>query len=108
MLSRRGCRAWTRPRRAPPKTSICSFAPTMTLPGRCCRWLTRTHSSDICHCATAGFLFAAVILLASAYGAGAPAFRTDGGYEKLPWFQLKTGEFPREGSPHCIGGELTP
>ncbi len=36
----------------------------------------------------------------------APAFRTDGGDEKLPWFQLVPGEFPPEGSAHAIGGEL--
>ncbi|QDU25531.1 hypothetical protein ETAA8_06000 [Anatilimnocola aggregata] len=35
-----------------------------------------------------------------------PAFRTDGGDEKLPWFQLKPGEFPPLGSAHYIGGEL--
>lgn len=35
-----------------------------------------------------------------------PAFRTDGGNEKLPWFQLKPGEFPPEGSAHYIAGEL--
>jgi len=36
----------------------------------------------------------------------APAFRTDGGDEKLPWFQLKPGEFPPLGSARYIGGEL--
>ncbi|MDR3403707.1 MAG: hypothetical protein P4L99_14510 [Chthoniobacter sp.] len=36
----------------------------------------------------------------------AQAFRTDGGDEKLPWFQLKPGEFPPEGSAHQIAGEL--
>ena len=35
-----------------------------------------------------------------------PAFRTDGGDEKLPWYQLKPGEFPPEGSAHYIAGEL--
>ena len=35
-----------------------------------------------------------------------PAFRTDGGDEKLPWFQLKPGEFPPEGSAHHLAGEL--
>jgi hypothetical protein len=38
----------------------------------------------------------------------APAgFRTDGGNDKLPWYQLKEGQFPPEGSAHYIGGELT-
>jgi hypothetical protein len=36
----------------------------------------------------------------------APAFRTDGGDEKLPWFQLRTAEFPPDGSAHYIAGEL--
>jgi len=36
----------------------------------------------------------------------APAFRTDGGDEKLPWFQLKPAEFPPENSAHAISGEL--
>ena len=36
----------------------------------------------------------------------ASAFRTDGGDERLPWFQLEPGEFPPEGSAHAIGGEL--
>ncbi|MDQ3625146.1 MAG: hypothetical protein M3463_22160, partial [Verrucomicrobiota bacterium] len=38
-------------------------------------------------------------------GAAEP-FRTDGGDEKLPWFQLEPGEFPPEGSAHYIAGEL--
>lgn len=33
-------------------------------------------------------------------------YRTDGGNEKLPWFQVKPGEFPPEGSAHRISGEL--
>ncbi len=33
-------------------------------------------------------------------------FRTDSGNEKLPWFRLKAGEFPPEGSAHYIAGEL--
>lgn len=39
---------------------------------------------------------------------GAAPFRTDadGGDEKLPWFQLKPGEFPPEGSAHYLAGEL--
>jgi hypothetical protein len=36
----------------------------------------------------------------------AQAFRTDGGDDKLPWFQLKHGEFPPQGSEHHIAGEL--
>jgi hypothetical protein len=36
----------------------------------------------------------------------AQSFRTDGGDEKLPWFQLKPGEFPPDGSAHSIAGEL--
>ena len=36
-----------------------------------------------------------------------PAYRTDGGGDdKLPWFQLKPGEFPPEGAAHEIAGEL--
>ena len=36
-----------------------------------------------------------------------PAYRTDAGAnDKLPWFQLKPGEFPPEGSAHEIAGEL--
>lgn len=36
-----------------------------------------------------------------------PAFRTDDGKDdKLPWFQLKPGEFPPDGSAHAISGEL--
>jgi hypothetical protein len=38
--------------------------------------------------------------------AAEPPFRTDGGDEKLPWFQLKPGEFPPEGSAHAVSGEL--
>jgi len=34
------------------------------------------------------------------------AFRTDGGDEKLPWHEIKPGEFPPEGSSHYIAGEL--
>jgi len=34
-------------------------------------------------------------------------YRTDGGgNDKLPWFQVKPGEFPPEGSAHRISGEL--
>ncbi len=33
-------------------------------------------------------------------------FRTDGGDEKAPWFQLVPGEFPPAGSAHAISGEL--
>ena len=35
-----------------------------------------------------------------------PKFRTDSGDEKLPWYQLKLGEFPPAGSAHAISGEL--
>lgn len=35
-----------------------------------------------------------------------PAFRTDGGDVKLPWYQVKPGEFPPAGSAHAISGEL--
>lgn len=38
--------------------------------------------------------------------AAEPAFRTDGGDEKLRWYQHKLGEFPPEGSAHAISGEL--
>jgi len=33
-------------------------------------------------------------------------YRTDGGNEKLPWYQVKLGEFPPEGSAHRISGEI--
>src|SRR5687767_2217317 len=35
-----------------------------------------------------------------------PTFRTDDANPELPWFRLKPGEFPAEGSAHYIGGEL--
>ncbi|HTN77263.1 MAG TPA: hypothetical protein VL096_18520, partial [Pirellulaceae bacterium] len=35
-----------------------------------------------------------------------PAYRTDGGNEKLPWYQLQPGVFPPAGSAHAISGEL--
>ena len=51
--------------------------------------------------------FALLLLLASpALAAEPPAFRTDGGDDKLPWFLLTPGEFPPEGSAHTIAGEL--
>ncbi len=34
------------------------------------------------------------------------AFRTDGGDDSLPWFELVDGQFPPEGSAHSITGEL--
>jgi hypothetical protein len=34
------------------------------------------------------------------------AFRTDGGDESLPWFELVGGQFPPPGSAHAISGEL--
>ena len=37
---------------------------------------------------------------------GEEQFRTDGGNETLPWFQLVEGEFPPEGSAHYFSGEL--
>ena len=33
-------------------------------------------------------------------------YRTDSANEKLPWYQLKPGEFPPVGSEHRVGGEL--
>ncbi len=38
--------------------------------------------------------------------AAEPAFRTDDGDEKLPWFQPQEGEFPPPGSAHYFAGEL--
>jgi hypothetical protein len=39
--------------------------------------------------------------------AAVPSFRTDdGGNDKLPWFQLRPGEFPPDGSAHHLAGEL--
>src|SRR5438067_340295 len=46
------------------------------------------------------------LLAASPLRAEEPAFRTDGDDEKLPWYQLKAGEFPPPGSAHAISGEL--
>ena len=34
--------------------------------------------------------------------ADGPPFRTDGGDEKLPWFQLRPGEFRQEGGYLCL------
>jgi hypothetical protein len=48
-------------------------------------------------------LLASFVILVSSF---AQSFRTDGGDEKLPWFQLKPGEFPPDGSAHSIAGEL--
>jgi len=50
-----------------------------------------------------GILLSSFVILVSSFG---EAFRTDGGDEKLPWFQLRPGEFPPEGSAHAIAGEL--
>src|SRR5206468_896971 len=50
-------------------------------------------------------LAAAILVVSSAISAE-PAFRIDGGDEKLPWFQLKRGEFPPAGSAHHVSGEL--
>ncbi len=35
-----------------------------------------------------------------------PSYRTDSANERLPWYQLKPGEFPPRGSEHRISGEL--
>jgi hypothetical protein len=51
-------------------------------------------------------LCVSAFLCASLSYSAEPAYRTDGGNEKLPWFQLKHGEFPPEGSAHYISGEL--
>jgi len=51
-----------------------------------------------------GSLLLAAVLLP--IFASAQSFRTDGGDEKLPWFQLQPGDFPPEGSAHHIAGEL--
>jgi hypothetical protein len=45
-------------------------------------------------------------IVASIAHAQEATFRTDGGNDKLPWFQLKDGEFPPPGSAHEISGEL--
>jgi hypothetical protein len=45
-------------------------------------------------------------LLALGAAWGQEKFRTDGGDEKLPWFVLRDGEFPPEGSAHYFAGEL--
>ena len=51
-------------------------------------------------------LICGLLSLSAVIYAAEPAYRTDGGDEKLPWFQLKPGEFPPEGSAHYIAGEL--
>ena len=51
-------------------------------------------------------IFGVLVCASLALHAAELAFRTDGGDEKLPWFQLKAGEFPPESSAHYIAGEL--
>lgn len=50
------------------------------------------------------------VLVLAVFGLAAqaaePAYRTDTSNEKLPWYQLKQGEFPPAGSAHYISGEL--
>ncbi len=49
----------------------------------------------------------ALLLLAAAAAAPAQApYRTDSTNERLPWLQLKPGEFPPVGSEHRLAGEL--
>ncbi len=48
----------------------------------------------------------ALLCASAALYAAEPTFRTDGGNEKLPWFQLQPGEFPPADSAHYIAGEL--
>ncbi|QDV81605.1 hypothetical protein [Stieleria magnilauensis] len=60
---------------------------------------------------TIELLFAAVVALAvstaALAGDAAIRFRTDENQDKsLPWYQPVKGEFPPEGSAHCIKGEL--
>lgn len=50
-------------------------------------------------------LAVAVFCVSSSFSAE-PAFRADNGDDKLPWYQLKTGQFPPAGSAHAISGEL--
>ena len=58
-------------------------------------------SVHLCLC---GFL---VLILMAKVSAAERIFRTDADTDdKLPWYQLKPGEFPPEGSAHYIGGEL--
>jgi len=53
-------------------------------------------------------LLSAVVVLfcSTADHSAEPAYRTDSGNEHLPWFQLRSGEFPPAGSGHYIAGEL--
>ena len=52
------------------------------------------------------YLLCSSLLLLSQFATAEEEFRTDGGNAKLPWYQLKPGEFPPEGSAHYISGEL--
>ena len=52
------------------------------------------------------WLAAILILFPAAILAVELPFRTDGGDDKLPWFQLKPGQFPPAGSSHAVSGEL--
>ena len=51
-------------------------------------------------------LILSLLCLAAAASGADPAYRTDGGDAKLPWYELKPGEFPPNDSAHHIGGEL--
>jgi len=52
-------------------------------------------------------LCSVMLVTAGAFAAdGETKFRTDGGDEKLPWYQIQPGVFPPEGSAHYFAGEL--
>jgi hypothetical protein len=60
----------------------------------------RSHACILIRC---GVLLSSFVILISSF---AETFRVDGGDDKLPWFQLKPGEFPPDNSAHSIAGEL--
>jgi hypothetical protein len=66
----------------------------------------RTVRHHVARFVAAAAAVACLVATATVSRATERTFRTDGGDEKLPWFQLKDGEFPPEGSAHAISGEL--
>jgi len=51
-------------------------------------------------------LVGCLLIITQAVSAQETQFRTDGGDDKLPWYQLKPGQFPPPNSAHAISGEL--
>lgn len=57
-------------------------------------------------CPAISAVLVGILWLGSVCCAGEPPFRTDGGDEKLPWYQIVSGQFPPSGSAHAFAGEL--